>query len=353
MLEKYNINGALDWFSIEWFQWSTVKYFHWDNPLFLYTLPLIPVFYFLRWLFHFRFRQKFQIALYSNNVKSENIIQLLRLIPFTIGGICLGLIIIALARPQKEIIHQQQWSEGIDILMVLDVSESMKLKDVQPNRLELSKEVLENFMNKRPYDRFGLVVFAGDAYTYCPLTTDHKMAKKILRSASTDLISNQGTAMGVAIGVGINRLLQSDNKSKVIIMVSDGENTSGVLDPIVAAKLAYEKKIKIYTFSIGKEGSVAYGTNTTGQTVYAYSQPDDKSLKEIANITGGKFYKATNKKALASFFHQLDGLEKSEIKTLSGQGYQDVYRMYLYWALVFFLLLTGLRSTFLNNYLED
>jgi len=353
MLENKNIVDSIEWLSLEWFQWDTVKHFHWDNPLFLYTLPLIPVLYFLRWMFQFQFRQKFQIALYSNDVKSKSIIQFLRLIPFTFGGICLGFFILALARPQREIVHQQQWSDGIDILLVLDISESMKLKDVQPNRLESSKEVLEKFIENRPYDRFGLVVFAGDAYTYCPLTTDHNMVKKMLRSTNTNLISNQGTAMGVAIGVGINRLMQSDNKSKVMIMISDGENTSGILDPIVAAKLAYEKGIKIYTFSVGKEGSVAYETNRTGQTMYAYSQPDDRGLREIASLTGGKFYKATNKKNLSSFFKNLDGLEKSEIKTLSGQSFQDVYRIYLYWGLVFFVGWTILRTTFLNNFLED
>ncbi len=352
MLDKLNISDYLEWFSIHWFQWSTIEQYHWENPLFLYTLPLIPGLYFIRWMFQFQFRQKFQIALYSNDVKSKNIFQLLRLIPFTVAGICLGFFIIALARPQQEIL-QQQWSEGIDILMVLDISESMKLKDVQPNRLESSKEVLESFIDKRTFDRLGLVVFAGDAYTYCPLTTDHSMLKKILRSTTTDLISNQGTAMGVAIGVGINRLLQSENKSKVMIMISDGENTSGILDPNVAAKLAYEKGIKIYTFSVGKEGSVAYETSKAGQTVYAYSQPDDRSLKEIAEITGGKFYKATNKKNLSSFFHNLDSIEKADIKTLSGQGFQDVYRIYLYWGLLFFVIWTAMRASFLNNYLED
>jgi Ca-activated chloride channel homolog len=353
MLDKLNIVDYLEWFSIEWFQWSTIKNYHWDNPLFLYFLPFIPGLYFLRWTLQFRFRQKFQIASYSNEVKSQGIIQLLRLIPFSVGGICLAFFVVALARPQKEIISKQQWSEGIDILMALDISESMQLKDVQPNRLESSKEVLGRFIDKRPFDRFGMVVFAGEAYTYCPLTTDHHMVKKMLRNTNTKLISNQGTAMGLAIGVSINRLIQSDNKSKVIILISDGENTSGMLDPKVAAQLAYEKGIKIYTFSVGEEGSVAYGTNQSGQTVYAYSQPDNQSLKEIAEITGGKFYKATTKKNLSDFFHQLDRLEKSEIQILSDQRYQDVYRIYLYWGLLFFILWTALRSSFLNNYLED
>jgi Ca-activated chloride channel homolog len=353
MLDKLNITDYLQWFSIEWFQWSTIKYYHWENPLFLYFLPIIPGLYFLRWAFQFRFRQKFQIASYSNEVKSQGIIQLLRLIPFSIGGLCLAFFVIALARPQKEIMHKQQWSEGIDILMALDVSESMQLKDVQPNRLASSKEVLESFIDKRPFDRFGIVVFAGEAYTYCPLTTDHNMVKKMLRTTNTHLISNQGTAMGSAIGVSINRLIQSESKSKVIILISDGENTSGVLDPKVAAQLAYEKGIKIYTFSVGEEGSVAYGTNQTGQTMYAYSQPDNQGLKEIAEITGGKFYKATNKKSLSNFFQNLDSLEKSDIQTVSGQSYQDVYRIYLYWGLVCFMIWTALRSSFLNNYLED
>lgn len=353
MLDNVKLLEHIEWLSLEWFKWDTIKYFHWENPLFLYIIPLIPTLYFLRWLFHFRFRQKFQIALYSNEVKSKGIIQLLRLIPFSIGGICLGFFIVALARPQKEIVHKQQWSEGVDILMAVDISESMRLKDVQPDRLASSKEVLENFIDKRPFDRFGIVLFAGEAYTYCPLTTDHNMVKKMLRKTHTDLINNQGTAIGTAIGVGINRLIQSENKSKVMILITDGENTTGVLDPSVAAKLAYEKGIKIYTFSVGKEGSVAYGTNATGQTQYAYTQPDDRGLKEIAQITGGKFYKATNKRSLSDFFQNLDSLEKSEIQTVSGQAYQDVYRIYLYWGLVFFIFWTALRSSFLNNYLED
>jgi Ca-activated chloride channel family protein len=342
-----------EWLSIKWFQWSTVKTFHWENPLLLYTIALIPALYFLRWLFHFRFRQKLQIALYSNDVKSKGIIQLLRLIPFTIGGIALAFFIIALARPQQENITKRQWSEGIDILMVLDISESMKLKDMHPDRLESSKEVMTQFIEKRPFDRFGLIIFAGDAYTYCPLTADHSMIKKMLASTNTNMIKNQGTAIGVAVGVGINRLIQSSSKSKVMLLISDGENTSGVLDPSVAAKLAYEKNIKIYSFSVGKEGSVAFGQNNKGQTLYAYSQPDDKTLKEIADITGGRFYKVTSKKIFTSFLQELDALEKSDITTWSGSGYEDLYRIYLYWGIIFFLLWNAMRFTFLNNYLED
>jgi Ca-activated chloride channel family protein len=353
MFDKGNVIALPEWLSLQWFQWDTVKTFHWENPLLLYTIPLIPALFFLRWLFHFRFRQKLQIALYSNNVKSKGIIQLLRLIPFTVVGIALAFFIVALARPQKETVTRQQWSEGIDILMVLDVSESMKLRDMHPDRLESSKEVMSQFIDKRPFDRFGLIIFAGNAYTYCPLTADHHMIKKMLANTNTNMIRNQGTAIGVAIGVGINRLIQSSSKTKVMLLISDGENTSGILDPGVAAKLAYEKGIKIYSFSVGKEGSVAFGKNDKGKTLYAYSQPDDQTLKEIATITGGKFYKVTSKKIFTTFLQELDGLEKSEITILSGSGYEDLYRIYLYWGLIFFLLWNAIRFTFLNNYLED
>jgi Ca-activated chloride channel family protein len=257
------------------------------------------------------------------------------------------MILIALARPQK--IHDQieQWSEGIDILLLIDVSESMLLEDFTPNRLEASKNVAQEFVKGRHHDKIGLVIFSGDALSLSPLTSDYGLLNSFIKDVKQALIPSGGTAIGNAIGVGINRLRESNNKSKVMILLSDGDNTSGQLDPLLAAKLAYAYNIKIYTIGIGKDGLVPYGKTNVESSL------NEATLRKIAETSEGKYYRASDMNGLKEIFQLIDKYEKAEIKETKFQDTDDYYQIYLIWGILFFLCWLFLKNTFLSNALED
>ena len=339
-----------EWLEWSWFKYETLKSFHWDNPWILYFILFIPVLFFTRWLFHFKSRQKFKVALYSNEVKGKSIVQLIRLIPYSVEVLILTLFIIALARPQRMILENHNQQQGIDILIALDISESMQLQDLKPTRLVSAKKLLTQFVDQRTTDRMGIVLFAGDAYTYCPVTYDHDLLKVKIDNIRSSLIANQGTAIGMAIGVATNRLQSSTAQSKVILLISDGDNTAGVLEPNIAAQLAKEYQIKIYSISIGKQGKTTLSSNQDQQVI---SPPDDKMLREVSRLTNGQFFKANNNKDFEKCLNELNHLEKSTIQKNNQYEYEDVYRVYLFWGIVLFIVLSFMRITFLNNFLED
>jgi Ca-activated chloride channel family protein len=265
----------------------------------------------------------------------------------------LALIFIALARPQTTNEQVEQWSEGIDIMMVIDISESMQIQDFKPNRLESAKEVALSFVKGRFQDRIGLVVFSGDAYSRSPLTTDYELLNTYIRDINFDLIENRGTAIGSALAVGINRLRESNSKSKVMILLSDGDNTAGNIDPITAAKLAAAYNITIYTIAIGKEGKVPFGQDFFGRTRYVENTLDETNLREIAKIGSGNFYRVSDRQALERVFKEIDALEKAEIKETRYKDTTDYYYIYLKWAIVIFLIWLALKTTFVTNLLLD
>lgn len=247
----------------------------------------------------------------------------------------------------------EQWTEGIDIMLSIDISESMRLEDFRPNRLEKVKEVAMDFVNGRFQDRIGLVVFSGDAFSRSPLTTDYDLLRTYIEDITFELIQNPGTAIGSALAVATNRMKDSDSKSKVMILLSDGESNAGNLDPITAAELANAYGIKIYTIAIGKEGRVPYGVDFFGKTKYVENNLDETTLREIATIGGGKFYRASNNQALTQVFEEIDTLEKAEIKESKYKDTTDYYYPYLMWAIVFFLIWMLHKSTFMVNILAD
>ena len=278
---------------------------------------------------------------------------MLRYIPDFYFFLFLLFVLIALARPQRTQERIDQYSEGIDIMLVLDTSGSMELKDFSPNRLEAAKEVALKFIQGRMHDRIGLVVFAGDAYSLAPLTTDYDLLRENLESVKLGMISNDGTAIGNALAVAINRMRESTVKSKVCILISDGENTGGNLDPEIAAKLAYGFNIKIYTIGIGRDGRVPYATEPNGTVNYIETRLDESNLRDIANTANGTFYRAENKNTLQEIFRRINRLEKAEIKESHYRDTKDHYPIYLIWALIFFLVWLFLKNTFLANALED
>ncbi|NLR92955.1 MULTISPECIES: vWA domain-containing protein [Flammeovirga] len=338
--------------SLDWFLPSTLKGFDWENPFYLYLIAGVPFLFLLRWLLRYRVRQKLDVALPEGRLKADWS-TLLRFIPPFILSLAIALMLIALARPQKTNEQVEQWTEGIDIMLILDISHSMKIEDFVPNRLEAAKKVAAKFIDGRVQDRIGLVIFSGEAISYAPLTTDYTLLKNLVKDIDFNMIDKNGTAIGLALGVAINRMSESDAKSKVAILLSDGENTAGSIDPKTAAELAYGYGVKVYTIGVGKEGRVPYGTDMFGRPKYIEQHLDETALREIAKIGKGKYFRATNNKALAKIFDRIDNYEKAEIKETRYKDTKDFYQYYLIWGLIFFLMWMALKSTFMTNALED
>jgi len=238
-------------------------------------------------------------------------------------------------------------------MLVVDTSESLQIEVFKPNRLESANTGALNFVDGRFQDRIGMVIFSGDAYSLSPLTTDYDLLKAYIADISFDLIENRGTAIGSALAVGTNRMRESDAKSKVLILLSDGDNTAGNIDPITAAKLANAYGIKIYTIAIGKEGRVPFGKDFFGRPRYVENTLDETTLREIASIGEGEFFRVSDNQALQDVFKLIDRYEKAEIKETRYLDTTDYYQVYLRWAVVFFLLWLGLKSTFMSNVLQD
>lgn len=326
--------------------------YDWESFWWIYGIPLIPLFFLLRWLIIYKFRQRLPIALTEKDLKSDPM-SLLRFLPALFFSIALGLILVALARPQSTNEQVEQWSEGIDIMLTIDISESMQIEDFRPNRLEAAKDVARNFVAGRFQDRIGLVVFSGEAYSRSPLTTDYELLNTYIDDINFDLIESRGTAIGSALAVSTNRLRESQSESKVLILLSDGDNTAGNIDPETAAKLAYAHGIRIYSIAIGKEGRVPFGQDFFGRPRYVENTLDETTLRQIAEIGQGNFYRVSNKQALQEVFSEIDQLEKAEIKETRYKDTTDYYVVYLKWATVFFLLWLLTKSSFMANVLVD
>ncbi len=346
------MSGDWSWFKLSWLFPDTLRGFEWVHPEFLYGLLLVPVIYFLRWVLFFRIRQKLDVALPPGRSKSSWS-SFLRLLPTLFFLLFLSFLLVSLARPQRTNETVEQWSEGIDIALILDVSQSMELQDFKPNRLEAAKRVARNFIEGRFQDRVGMVVFSGDAYSLVPLTTDYDLLIKSIDQIKLQMIPQQGTAIGSALAVGINRMKESVSSSKVIILLSDGDNNAGNIDPKTAAELAFAYNIKIYTIGVGKDGKVPYGKNFFGATQYITNSLDETTLRMIAEVGNGQFFRASNDEALEGIFSEIDLLEKAEIKENRYRDTKDFYQIYLYWALVFFVVWLFSKNTFLANSLED
>lgn len=246
--------------------------------------------------------------------------------------------IIALARPQSVKNFNLSKKKGIDIALALDVSQSMMQEDFAPNRLEAGKEVINKFIDGRKNDRIGFVIFSGTAYTKIPLTNDYEAVKQIIKTVSYRDVSSNGTAIGMGIAVSVNRLKNSNAKSKVIILVTDGANNAGNIAPETAANLSKELGIKIYTIGVGSDteavrdfwGNVTYQKRTDG--------PDEAILQKIAVNTGGRYFRATDERALAEIFNKIDKMEKSNIDTKSFVEYKEIFPLFVKIGLLFLIV---------------
>jgi Ca-activated chloride channel homolog len=341
------------WLSLDWFTPSILKDFHWENERFLYLLFLIPLIFFGKWLIQRNLKSKLDVS-FPEQVLQKDPTSFLRFIPLVLITLVMVNLILALARPQRSTERVEQNTEGIDIVLVIDISKSMEIQDLRPNRLEATKKTAKNFINGRIEDRIGIVVFSGEAFSLSPLTTDYTLLKTYVNEIKFNLIEQGGTAIGSALAVALNRLKESQAESKVVVLLSDGDNNAGNIDPMTAAKLASAYGIKVYTILAGVEdGSVPVGQDIFGNTQYVKVEVDPTTLRRIAEITNGRFFKAATNKALEEIFSNIDRLEKTEVKINRYKNIKDYYDVYLMWALLFFILWLMFKNTFLNNFLVD
>ena len=334
------------WFSLKWFNYDFIRSYEWVYPYFLYALPFIPILFWLRSAFHLK--QKLVIT--HESVKSgRDWMTVFRFVQPVCVAFALGLIFVALGRPQIISERTDRFSEGIDIMLLLDISDSMLEKDLNPNRLEAAKELARKFIKGRLQDRIGLIVFAGEAVSLCPLTTDYELLYGFLNEIQPEMIPIAGTAIGSALAVAVNRLRETKGESKVAILISDGDNTSGNLGPVTAAQLAKAFGVKVYSISVGrvKKPVISDTLNISRALV------DESELQNIAGIGNGKFFRATDNSSLSVVFNQIDQLEKIKSRDVVSRDVDDYYRVYLFWAIFLLLIALATKSTFMANILED
>lgn len=274
----------------------------------------------------------------------------LRHLLFALRMVTVSLLITVLARPQSTDRFQDVSTEGIDIILALDISGSMLARDFRPNRLEASKNVATEFISGRPYDRMGLVVFSGETFTQCPLTTDHAVLINLMREIESGMIED-GTAIGMGLANAVTRIKDSEAKSKVIILLTDGVNNRGEIAPATAAGIAKTFGIRVYTIGVGSMGMAPYPVQTPFGTQYQNMpvEIDEEILKEIAGSTGGRYFRATDNNKLIEVYSEIDQLEKSKIDVRQFTRKQEEYLPLAIIAFVFLALEMLLRYTILRK----
>jgi len=261
-----------------------------------------------------------------------------------------ALVIIVIARPQNVDKWQSSTTEGIDIILAIDVSGSMLARDFNPDRLEASKNVATEFISGRPYDRIGLTVFSGESFTQCPLTTDHAVLINLLREIKSGIIED-GTAIGVGLATAINRIKDSDAISKVIILLTDGVNNMGSIDPVTASEIAKTFGIRVYTVGVGSMGYADYPVQTPFGMRYQKMQVeiDEALLKRIAEMTGGQYFRAVDNTSLQKVYAEIDKLEKSKIETREHSKREETFMPWAMAAALLLMLELLLRYLFMKN----
>ena len=332
--------------------WSN---FEFHNPEFLWLLILIP--FVAVW--HFFMRKKDAAVLTMPSIKgfkTDSLLSKLKPVLYLLRILALVAIIVALARPRNVAVSKKTKSnKGIDIVMAIDVSASMLAKDLKPNRLEALKKVAIDFVDRRPNDRIGIVVYAGESFTQTPITSDKGIVKRTISELKWGQLEG-GTAIGMGLGSAVNRLKESTAKSKVIILLTDGVNNSGNIDPRTATELAKELEIKTYTIGLGTNGMADFPYSKdprTGELQFRKLpvEIDEELLKEIATETQGKYFRATDNESLKEIYDEIDKLEKTKIEEFKYYNYQEKYRIFIFLGLGFLLLEFLLRNTIFKSFI--
>ena len=325
-----------------------------ENPQFFWLFLLFPLLILWQW---FRRKKEMPSVLFS----SLQVVQPLRTwrttlrpILYVLRSLALAALIVALARPRSSSeITKTKTTEGIDIILSIDMSSSMLAKDLKPNRIEALKRVASHFIEQRTSDRIGIVVYSGESYTKVPATTDKSVVLQALKDIKQGEIDD-GTAIGMGLGTAINRLKDSKTKSKIIILMTDGVNNTGVIDPLSAAELAKEYGIRVYTIGIGTNGKalspVAYNPDGSLQYDMVPVEIDERLLTQIAEATGGHYFRATDNQKLAQIYTEIDKLEKSKIEELKYYQHKENFRLWALLALVLLAAEFGLRHTVFRSF---
>ena len=262
-----------------------------------------------------------------------------RHVPFLLRTFALVMVVVAIARPRSSEEFSKVDTEGIDIVMAMDVSTSMLARDLTPDRISASKDIAIEFISQRPSDRMGIVVFAGESFTQCPLTTDRATLINLMKEVQTDLIED-GTAIGNGLATAVARLKDSDAKSRVVILLTDGVNNSGEVSPQTAAEIAKTYGVRVYTIGVGKEGMAPYPVMTPWgvQVQNMKVEIDEKLLKEVAESTGGRYFRATDNTKLAEIYSEINKMEKAKTTVDSFPVYKELFGSFAVWALLALLL---------------
>lgn len=332
--------------------WNNFEFY---NSEFLWLLILIPILA----IWHFLMRKKDTATLTIPSIKGfekTSFLSKFKVFLYVLRLFSLAAIIVALARPRNVSVSKKTKSnKGIDIVMAIDVSASMLAKDLKPNRLEALKKVAVEFIDRRPNDRIGIVVYAGESFTQTPITSDKGIVKRTISELKWGQLEG-GTAIGMGLGSAVNRLKESTAKSKVIILLTDGVNNSGNIDPRTATELAKELGIKTYTIGIGTNGMADFPWSKdprTGKLQYRKQQVeiDEDLLKEIASETEGKYFRATNNASLKEIYAEIDTLEKTKIEEFKYYNYQEKYRFFVFLGIGFLLLEFILKNTLFKSFI--
>ena len=330
--------------------WNNIEYTH---PQFLWLLILVP--FMALWYFLMRNKNAASLTLSSTaSFGKPSLLSKLKPLLYVLRLLAVSALIVALARPRiTSVSTKVNTNKGIDIVMAIDVSASMLAKDLKPSRLEALKKVAINFVNQRPNDRIGIVVYAGESFTQTPITSDKRIVKNTIDKIQWGQLDG-GTAIGMGLGSAVNRLKDSKAKSKVIILLTDGVNNSGFVDPKTATELAKELEIKTYTIGIGTKGTALSPVSMlNGKLQYqrVKVEIDEELLKYIAEETGGKYFRATDNTKLRAIYNEINKLEKTEIEEYKYYNYDEKYRSLVILAGLFLLLEMTLKFTVFRSFI--
>ena len=326
------------------------KNINFTQPIFFWLFLLIPFLIYWYAVKNSRMQSTLKVSTLKrtglNSIKSS-----LKFIPFVLKLLCLTCIILALARPQTSNEKQSSEGEGIDIVLCLDVSGSMTARDFIPNRLEASKQVASDFVRRRPTDRIGVVIFSGESFTLCPITTDHGIVLSAINGIRNGLLED-GTAIGSGLSTSVDRLRSGTSKSKIILLLTDGINNGGLIDPRTAKEIAKTFGIKVYTIGVGSDGYAEMPVSTPSGVVMHNEKVniDEKLMTEIAVETGGKYFRAKDNKELNKIYSEIDQLEKSKVEIVKTITHSDKYFPIVIFALIFLFLSVLLRYTLFNKF---
>lgn len=317
------------------------------QPYYFLLLLLLPLIFWWQWKNKVKQEASFRLSTLQS-IKALKPSWRVRFRPFLIvlRGIAFVALVVALARPQSSNVSESVDSDGIDIVLSIDVSGSMMAEDLKPNRIEAAKKVATDFVDKRANDRIGLVIFSGESFTQCPITIDHNIVKEQIDAMKSGMLQD-GTAIGMGLATAVDRLRNSKAKSKIIILLTDGVNNTGLIDPSTALEIAKAYKLRVYCIGVGSRGEAPYPVQTPMgiQKQMVPVEIDEALLKNISSQTGGKYFRATSNNSLSSIYKEIDQLEKSKVEVSSFKHFTDLFLPFALIALVCLALEMLLRYT--------